>query len=136
VSTRPLVYIASPYTLGDQAINARFQCETFDRLMNEFKVFPYAPLWNHYQHSIFPRQAQDWVDHDNAVLVRCDAVLRLDVYYEGEVQAGGGMFTYFQQESSGSDAEVALAVSRGIPVFYNVADLYKWVAMYTGGGAR
>lgn len=127
---RPIVYIASPYTRGDQSINTRFQCETFDKLMNDGVVWPYAPLWSHFQHGVFPRAYQEWIDYDLALCQRFDACLRLDATFKG-----GGL-DYHQHESSGADGEVACFQRQGKPVFYNVEDLYKWVATYTGGGAR
>lgn len=115
---KPLVYIASPYRLGDQAINARFQCQVFEEFMNDGIVLPYPPLWNHFQHTLFPRAEADWIEHDNAVLVRCNALIRLDSTY--------APMGYHQHKSNGSDAEEALARQCSIPVFYNKQDLYQW----------
>ena len=118
---KPLVYVASAYTKGDVAVNVRFQCEQFDDLVGDGIVTPLVPLWSHFQHTLFPRPYKDWVQYDNEIIPRCDALLRLDV-----IQTVGGQ-GYFQCESSGADAEVALAVSLGIPVFYSVGELYQWV---------
>lgn len=74
---KPVVYIASPYTKGDPAINAHFQCKMFDELLTEGKVWPFAPLWTHFQHTVFPRPYQDWTSYDNALLPRFDACLRI-----------------------------------------------------------
>ena len=35
---KPVVYIASPYTKGDVAMNTHFQCKVFDRLLSDGKV--------------------------------------------------------------------------------------------------
>jgi hypothetical protein len=117
--SKPIVYIASPYTKGDPAINARFQCQVFDELMADGKVWPYAPLWSHFQHSVFPRHYQEWIDYDLALLPRFDACLRLN----SEFPALG----YVQAQSSGADGEVALFAKLGKPVFYNKIDLYTWL---------
>lgn len=75
---KPWVYIASPYTRGDQALNVRFQMRTWQELMNDEMVLPIAPLWSHFQHLVYPRPYQDWIDYDLELIERMDAVLRLD----------------------------------------------------------
>src|SRR3954470_3513635 len=72
-TTRPVVYIASPYTKGDPAINTHFQCELWDKMMTDGKVWPVAPLWSHFQHTTFPRKYEDWVAYDLALIARYDA---------------------------------------------------------------
>ncbi|MEE9398392.1 MAG: hypothetical protein V3V31_15425 [Methylococcales bacterium] len=52
---KPTVYIASPYSKGDPAANAHFQCKIFDELLSSGLVLPVAPLWSHFQHMMFPR---------------------------------------------------------------------------------
>lgn len=116
---KPLVYIASPYTKGDVGINTRFQCEIWDRMMDDGIVLPYAPLWSHFQHTLFPRPYEDWIEYDNALIPRMDALVRLSAEF---MPLG-----YFEDESSGADAEVILARSLGIPVFFDVGSLYLWV---------
>lgn len=118
MKTRPFVYIASPYTKGDPCINARFQCEVFDTLLDEGLVLPYAPLISHFQHTMFPRPYQDWVQYDLDIIPRFDACLRLTA------QGPNG---YSVHESSGADGEVKLFNELGKPVFYTKADLYAWV---------
>lgn len=117
--SRPVVYIASPYSKGDPAINTHFQCSVFDRLMNDGRVLPVAPLWSHFQHTLFPRRYEDWVSYDLALLERYDACLRL----AAEVPALG----YAVSESSGADGEVQKFEEMGKPVFRSVEELYSWV---------
>lgn len=116
---RPIVYIASPYSKGDNCINTRFQCEIWDQLMNEGLVYPVAPLWSHFQHTMFPRHYKDWINYDLALIPRYDSCLRLN--------AGYGPTEYAEDRSSGADGEVALFKSLGKPVFYNIGELYRWV---------
>jgi hypothetical protein len=117
-TTRPVVYISSPYTKGDPAINTHFQCKMFDQMMNDGIVWPVAPLWAHFQHTIFPRPYQDWFAYDMALIPRYDACLRLDAK-EPELN-------YIETQSSGADKEVAEFRRLGKPVFYSLDDLYKW----------
>jgi hypothetical protein len=98
------VYIASPYTLGDVAVNVRVQLETADQLMT-LGFAPYVPLLTHFQHLHRPRPYEDWCRHDDDWIPCCDYLLRLP------------------GESKGADREVRLAESLGIPVFYKGEDL-------------
>ena len=116
---KPIVYIASPYTSGDSAINTHFQCRIFDRLLSDGLVWPVAPLWSHFQHTLFPRPYADWIEYDQAMLSLYDACLRLDAE---EPSLG-----YKQSISSGADGEVDAFKSLGKPVFYNISQLYEWV---------
>lgn len=117
--SRPVVYIASPYTKGDPAINTYFQCEVFDQLMNDGLVWPVAPLWSHFQHTVKPRPYQDWTAYDLALIPRYDACLRLSAVHQ--------RMEYIQTESSGADKEVATFLSLGKPVFMSIESLYVWV---------
>jgi hypothetical protein len=117
-TTRPVVYISSPYTKGDPAINTHFQCKIFDQMMNDGIVWPVAPLWAHFQHTIFPRPYQDWFAYDMALIPRYDACLRLN--------AEDPQLNYIQTQSAGADKEVAEFRRLGKPVFYSLDDLYKW----------
>jgi len=116
---KPFVFIASPYTKGDVAVNTHFQCKIFDQLLSEGLVIPIPPLWTHFQHLIFPRPYEDWLKYDQALLRLYDCCLRLDAIHTG--------LSYCQSESSGADAEVEAFKLQGKPVFYSVADLYVWV---------
>lgn len=115
---RPFVYIASPYTKGDPSINTNFQMRIFDRMLDDGIVVPYAPLWSHFQHSAFPRPYKDWIEYDNVIIPKVDALVRLTAEHEKT--------DYKEDRSSGADREVALAESLGIPVFYSIEALYAW----------
>jgi len=98
------VYIASPYTLGDVAVNVKVQLDYVDVLMNK-GFAPFAPLYSHFQHMAHPRPYEDWLEVDLVWVEACDCVLRL----EGE--------------SSGADREVKLAIELGKQVFYSIEEL-------------
>lgn len=116
---KPTVYIASPYSKGDPAMNAHFQCKIFDQLLGEGKVLPVAPLWSHFQHILFPRPYQDWIDYDQAMLGLYDCCLRLTVSLPN--------VGYEESKSSGADAEVQTFQNLGKPVFFGIEELYGWV---------
>lgn len=121
---RPTVFIASPYTRGDPAINTHFQCKVFDRLLSDKRVLPVAPLWTHFQHILFPRPYQDWIDYDQEMLRLYDSCLRLDAELTEP--------PYIQRESLGADAEVEAFRKFGKPVFFSIEGLYEWVATREG----
>ncbi len=101
------VYIASPYTKGDVAVNVKRQLDCADELMT-FGFAPFAPLYSHFQHMAHPRPYSDWVEIDLVWVKVCDCVLRL----EGE--------------SSGADGEVEFAFKNDINVFYSMETLKEY----------
>lgn len=101
------VYIASPYTKGDIAVNVKAQIDCVDKLMN-LGFAPFAPLYSHFQHMAHPRPYEDWIKVDKEWVLACDCVLRLP------------------GESSGADREVELAIPNRKPVFYSIRTLVKW----------
>lgn len=118
-SNHPVIYIASPYTRGDQAMNVRCQLAWWDTLFSR-GFTPIAPLWSHFQHLHAPRPYGDWVVYDNRIIPLCDACLRVDA----ECYSPG--VEYVQRESTGADAEVSLFRSLGKPVFFSLEELEKW----------
>ena len=124
--SKPIIYVASPYTKGDVAINVQFQCRIFDQLLTEGLVLPIMPLWAHFQHLLFPRQYKDWIRYDNALLHLYDGCLRLDVEEP--------KLCYTEKESSGADNEVKAFESMDKPVFYSINSLYEWVESLSGSG--
>lgn len=107
------VYIASPYTQGDQAVNVKAQMDTFIDLL-DLGYIPFAPLLTHFVHMAHPRPYNAWTSYDDEWVKVCDVVLRLS------------------GESKGADNEVRLAESLGIPVVRSVPELVNlWPARGT-----
>lgn len=102
--TRKKIYIASPYTIGDVAVNVKRQIDAANELI-ALGYAPYTPLLSHFHHLIHPNHYDTWMDVGLTWLVQCDAVLRLP------------------GESKGADIEESKAYECGIPVYYNVRDL-------------
>jgi hypothetical protein len=105
------VYIASPYTKGDVAVNVKAQIDCADELIT-LGFAPYAPLYSHFQHMHHPRPYEDWIRLDFEWVFRCDCLLRLP------------------GESSGANAEVDFAVENKIPVFYDVNEITAYYAKH------
>jgi hypothetical protein len=102
------VYIASPYTKGDVAVNVKVQIDAANELMN-LGFAPFVPLYSHFQHMIHPRPYQDWIDLDLEWIPSCDCILRLP------------------GESSGADNEVYVASTLNIPVYFSLGSLMNAV---------
>ena len=116
---KPTVYIASPYTRGDPAMNTHFQCKIFDQLLGDGKVLPVAPLWSHFQHVLFPRPYQDWINYTQAMLKLYDCCLRLSTTLPH--------MGYDVSESPGADAKVETFRRLDKPMFFSIDELYRWV---------
>jgi nucleoside 2-deoxyribosyltransferase len=99
-----LIYIAGPYTNPEPIENTHKAFRMADELVKAGHV-PYVPhmslIWN----LVSPKPVDFWYAYDLEILVRCDAVLRM----EGA--------------SVGADNEVAVARAKGIPVFYSIAEI-------------
>ena len=100
------VYIASPYTIGDTAINVKRQLDCADELI-KLGFAPFAPLYSHFQHMAHPQPYEAWVKLDIEWLLACDCLLRLP------------------GKSTGADGEVNYARDSNIPVFYSIDELEK-----------
>ena len=101
-----LVYIASPYTFGDLAVNVRRQIFNAEYIRDAGFV-PEVPLLSHFWHMISPHNYEYWMQLDLDKLEHCDCLVRLS------------------GESKGADREVEYAKKLGIPVYYSVLDMIK-----------
>lgn len=102
------IYVAGPYTKGDTAINVRNAIIAQDYIESVLGHMAYNSMLSHFQHLILPHEDVNyWYKKDIQWLKECDAILRL----EGE--------------STGADAEVRIAIERGMSVFYNIFDIPK-----------
>ena len=98
------VYIASPYTKGDVAVNVKRQIDVAAELI-KIGMAPYVPVLSHFIHMAHPQPYQTWTELDNEWVEASDWVLRLP------------------GESAGADAEVRLAEHLGIPVAHDIREL-------------
>lgn len=98
------VYIASPYTKGDVAVNVKTQMDIANELI-ELGYAPFVPLYSHFQHMAHPRPYEDWIALDLEWLKTCHALIRLP------------------GESLGADNEVKFAEELCLDVFDNVSEM-------------
>ncbi len=104
-AVRRCIYVASPYSIGDQAVNVRVQLDAAHRI-TEMGHLPFAPLLNHLWHLTHPRSNQAWLDEYCLPWVeRCDLLLRLP------------------GTSPGADLEVNHAINHGIEPCFGWEDL-------------
>lgn len=102
------VYIASPYTVGDTAINVKRQMGVASKLI-DLGYAPFWPLHSHFLHMVYPKEYETWIKCDLVWILSCDCLLRLD------------------GESRGADIEVQFATQNSIPVFYNIYGLVNGI---------
>ena len=100
------VYIASPYTKGDVAINVRNSFLVADEMITH-GFCPFPPLYSHFWHFLSPKPYETWLELDKLWVKACDCLLRMP------------------GESSGADGEVEFAETNDIPVFYSVEELVR-----------
>jgi hypothetical protein len=108
--TRPLVYIAGPYTHPDPVANTRAALEVGTQLLDSGHVAPIVPHLSLFWDLQHPHDYRTWLDLDLDVIARCDALLRIP-----------GM-------SAGAGLEVDHAHGCGIKVFYDVDETIAWAA--------
>jgi hypothetical protein len=101
---KTIVYIASPYTKGDVAVNVRASLKVADELAN-LGYLPIAPLLSHFWHLMFPHPYEFWTELDLEWILHCDCLLRLP------------------GESRGADKEVGFAAMHNLPVYYDLIEL-------------
>jgi hypothetical protein len=92
------VYLAGPYSLGDQAANVHRICVIADKLM-DIGAIVYNPLLSHFQQILRPRPTDYWYDHTLRWLARCDVMV------------------YLPGKSKGVLQERTFAKQHGIPVY-------------------
>ena len=99
------VFVASPYTKGDTAVNVKAQIDAGNELI-KLGFAPFLPLLSHFQHMIHPQDYDTWCKLDIEWLKQCDCLFRLP------------------GESAGADNEVEVMENVLFkPVFYNTTDL-------------
>ena len=101
------IYIAGPISIGDTAVHVRNAIDAAELLI-VYGFVPYIPHLTHFWHFVHPHDLKFWLDYDLEWLSLCDALLRLP------------------GESKSSEIEIEHAKILGIPVFYNILDLYRY----------
>lgn len=104
---RRRVYVAGPYS-SDPEVNVRQAIRAAD-VLADLGAAPFVPHLFHYWHQVKPRPYQDWMAIDAEWVHASEAVFVLPGY------------------SPGADAETALALRLGIPVFRTFEAIAEWL---------
>lgn len=100
MKTMPHVYVAGPYSSPYPIYNMRHALEAANALIDTGVALPVVP------HAAFPRPYEDyWPRLDLGSMRGCDCVWRIP------------------GASSGADAEVAEAITMGLPVFHTLDEV-------------
>jgi nucleoside 2-deoxyribosyltransferase len=97
--TKPLIYIAGPYTSPDAVLNTHKAVKAALSLRDAADCAVLIPHVTLLAHAIDPRDIDYWYSFDIDQMEHCDAVWRLD------------------GPSTGADREVDHAFAMGMPVF-------------------
>jgi hypothetical protein len=100
------IYIASPYTLGDVAVNVKVSMDATNQLIDK-GFYPFCPLLSHFLHMANPQPYKVWIEYTIAWMEKCEAIIRLS------------------GESAGADLEEARAREIGLPVYRSVEEFFK-----------
>ncbi len=100
------VYVASPYTEGDQAQNVYKALAAAEELIKNGFI-PFIPHLYHFWHIVFFHEKVFWMDLDFEWLTKCDAVWVLG-------------------HSTGVVAEVGVAAANKVPIFYFLQHIIEW----------
>jgi hypothetical protein len=98
MKTKPLIYVAGPYSHPDPILNVRRAIQV-GNWIESLGGLPYIPHLSMFQHLCAPRNYEQWIQLGLAWVQRCDAFIRIP----------GG--------SRGADREEALAFELKIPSF-------------------
>ena len=98
-NTKPLLYVAGPYTRIDPVENTHRALKFATALIEEgYPLHPVVPHLTLLWHMVTPKPLEFWYEHDLHTLAVCVAVVRLP------------------GESTGADAEIEFAKERHIDI--------------------
>lgn len=108
-----LVYVAGPFR-GPNSWEIEQNIRRAEALALEVWRKGAAVICPHANTRFFQGAAKDdvWLEGDLEMLLRCDAMIMTDDW----------------KRSTGATHEHAFAETEGIPIFYNLADLERWLA--------
>lgn len=111
---KKLVYIASPYKVGDKLENVKLQIDAW-HILRDAGFVPIASLLTYYLDKERNRDYEDWMDYDFSLISICDMVVRIRPH-----------FNEIERPSSGADREEIEAKRLGLNFFsFNSLDELK-----------
>lgn len=106
------VYVAGPYSGGDQMANVRRAVLAGHDLLRAGHL-PFVPHLNHFADYLCPQAYETWMLYDLSWLEVCHCVVRLS------------------GASNGADREVERAKVLGMPVYFGLEDFFQQVSPET-----
>ncbi len=104
----PLVYVAGPYSTGDQVENTQAAIDAAGAIVNSGCAIPVIPHLSMLWHLYRPQGIDFWYQYDLHLLAACDALVRLPGH------------------STGADKEVEVAQQIGLAIFADVEAAVEW----------
>jgi hypothetical protein len=98
IDTRPLVYVAGPYTEGERTLNIQRAVYLMESII-EVGGVPFVPHLTQLADLVSPHSYEYWMHYCMLMVARCDMLVRIP------------------GPSVGSDNEMRAAMSLGIPVY-------------------
>jgi len=108
ISRRTRIYVAGPYTIGNQIQNVRRSALLTHKLW-QLGYAPYCPLLTHFLDFVTPMDYDSWLAFDKEWLMACDILLWDKTLCPGP--------------SKGAEIEVRCAQELNIPVYYSLEEL-------------
>lgn len=75
--SRPLLYVAGPYSKPDPVSNTHAVCRVAIEIYERTEWCPVVPHLSLLWQAVTPREYRHWLDYDLHLMRRCDAVVRL-----------------------------------------------------------
>jgi hypothetical protein len=106
---RPMIYVAGPISTGGDIPGNTHQGVMVAEELRRVGFITFCPHLSVFTEMVCgSRPWQEWIDYDEEVILRCDALYRMP------------------GASRGADHEEAFCRERGIPVFKSLGDLIEW----------
>ena len=102
------IYVAGPYSKPDPIQNTHNTLQIADKIL-KLGGTPIIPHLSLLWHLYSPKEYVFWLEYNMEFLRKCQAVFRI------------------QGESYGANEEEKVAHEIGIPIFYNLYDLTRWI---------
>ncbi len=99
--SKPTIYIAGPYSKGDNVRNIRRAITISDQLAVR-GIYPFIPHLTGCWDFLLPHEYEFWMDYDAVWLLKCDALLRMvgdsvGAEREEKTAAANGMYVFHEK---------------------------------------
>lgn len=124
---KPLVYISSPFSKGDQFANVHFAFRITRDLIELNDCIPICPLTNAMLHLVEPATHDFWMRYDLDILSKCDILYLVDVELNLSGVDHNLRYEQFYSESMGCQEEKEFASDNQILIATDPGMLQKHI---------